>query len=192
MYNLSPLPYSYDALEPVLDKETLEYHHDKHQQAYIDKANALVPGTEFEGKSLEEIVKTAPAGPVYNNAAQAINHELYWNQFQSPREDNRPSGALLEALEQRWGSFEAFQTAFETSGLNNFGSGWTRLVKNADGSLEILNTSNAGNPLSQGKTPLLGIDVWEHSYYIGYRNRRADYLKGCRKLINWDVVAKQY
>jgi Fe-Mn family superoxide dismutase len=191
MFTLPQLPYALDALEPVLDKETLEYHYGKHHQAYIDKLNTLIIGTEFENKSLEEIVKTAPAGAIYNNAAQALNHQIYRNQFQPIKESNKPEGDVLNAITHTRGSFEQFQAEFENNAVNNFGSGRTRLVKNPDGSLEILNTSNAGNPLSQGKNPLIGIDVREHSYYIEYRNRRVEYLKNIRKILNWEYIANQ-
>lgn len=191
MFSLPQLPYALDALEPVLDKETLEYHYGKHHQAYIDKLNTLILGTEFENKSLEEIVQTAPSGAIYNNAAQALNHQMYWNQFQAPKENNKAEGELLNTITNKRGSFEQFQTEFENNAINNFGSGRTRLVKNKEGELEIINTSNAGNPLSQGETPLLGIDIREHSYYIWYRNRRADYVKACWKIINWKYIANQ-
>jgi Fe-Mn family superoxide dismutase len=189
MLTLPPLPYALDALTPILDAETLEYHYHKHHQAYIDKLNTLIAGTAHENQSLAEIVKTAPAGPLFNNAAQALNHQLYRNQLQAPKEENKPEGPLLVALETQRGSFENFQSAFETSAMNNFGSGRTRLVRNPDHSLDILNTSNAGNPLTEGKLPLLTIDVWEHAYYIDYRNRRADYLKNMWKIINWEYLA---
>jgi Fe-Mn family superoxide dismutase len=191
MFTLPPLPYALDALEPIISKETLEYHYGKHHQAYIDKLNTLITGTEFEHQSLEEIVKTSPAGTIYNNAAQALNHQLYWNQLQSPTEHNQPQGILLDTITNKRGNFEQFQAAFETSAVNNFGSGRTRLVKNADETLEIINTSNAGNPLTEGKTPLLTVDIREHAYYIDYRNRRADYLKNFWKIINWTYITNQ-
>lgn len=191
MFTLPPLPYALDALEPIISKETLEYHYGKHHQAYIDKLNTLITGTEFEHQSLEEIVQTAPAGTIYNNAAQALNHQLYWNQLQSLTEYNQPQGILLDTITNQRGNFEQFQAAFETSAVNNFGSGRTRLVKNADETLEIINTSNAGNPLTEEKIPLLTVDIREHAYYIDYRNRRADYLKNFWKIINWTYITNQ-
>jgi Fe-Mn family superoxide dismutase len=189
MITLSPLPYALDALEPIISQETLEYHYGKHHQSYVDKLNTLIIGTVFEYQTLKEIVTTAPAGTIYNNAAQALNHQLYWNQLQPPTEHNQPQGIFLDAITNKRGSFEQFQSAFETSAINNFGSGRTRLVKNADGTLEIINTSNAGNPLTEGKIPLLTVDVREHAYYIDYRNRRADYVKNFWEIINWDYIA---
>ncbi|MDR2541187.1 MAG: superoxide dismutase [Candidatus Peribacteria bacterium] len=189
MFILPSLPYALDALAPVFTPETLEYHYGKHHQTYIDKLNTLAQATPDEHKTLEELVKTAQPGPLFNNAAQALNHQLFRQQFQAPKEENKPKGALLEALVAKWGSFEDFQSAFETSAINNFGSGWTWLVKTPEGQLEILNTSNAGNPLREGKTPLLTVDVREHAYYIDYRNRRPEYLKNFRKIVNWEYVS---
>ncbi|MBR9884558.1 MAG: superoxide dismutase [Fe], partial [Oceanospirillales bacterium] len=172
-FELPALPYAKDALEPHISAETLEYHHGKHHNTYVVKLNGLVPGTEFEGKSLEEIIKTAPAGGVFNNAAQIWNHTFYWHCL-APNAGGAPTGAIADAINAKWGSFEKFQEEFNDKAVNNFGSSWTWLVKNADGSLEIVNTSNAGTPMTSGQTALLTVDLWEHAYYIDYRNVRPD------------------
>ncbi len=187
-FELPPLPYAKDALEPHISAETLEYHYGKHHNTYVVKLNGLVPGTEYEGKTLEQIITSAPAGGVFNNAAQVWNHTFYWHCL-SPNGGGEPSGALGDAIAKTFGSFVKFQEAFTDSAINNFGSGWTWLVKNADGSLAIVNTSNAGCPLTAGQTPLLTCDVWEHAYYIDYRNVRPDYLKAFWSLVNWSFVA---
>ncbi len=186
-HDLPDLPYPKNALEPTISQETLEFHHDKHHQTYVTNLNNLVPGTEFENASLEDIVMKS-AGGIFNNAAQVWNHTFYWNCL-SPNGGGAPSGDLAAAIEKAFGSFEEFKKAFSTSAATNFGSGWTWLVKNSDGSVEIVNTSNAGNPLTNGKTPLLTIDVWEHAYYIDFRNARPKYLEEIWKLVNWDFVA---
>ena len=189
-HELPPLPFANDALEPVISAETIDYHYGKHHQAYVTNLNKLVPGTEFENANLEDIVLNASGG-IFNNAAQVWNHTFYWNGL-SPDGGGEPGGALGEAIDKAFGSFAAFRDAFVKSATGNFGSGWTWLVKNANGSLDIVNTSNAANPLRDGKTPLLTIDVWEHAYYIDYRNARPKYLEGIWKLINWDFVAANY
>ena len=186
-HELPDLPYPKNALEPTISQETLEFHHDKHHQTYVTNLNNLVPGTEFENASLEEIVKRSSGG-IFNNAAQVWNHTFYWNCL-SPNGGGAPSGDLGAAIDKAFGSFDDFKKAFSTSAATNFGSGWTWLVKNSDGSVEIVNTSNAGNPMTDGKTPLLTIDVWEHAYYIDYRNARPKYLEEIWKLVNWDFVA---
>ena len=186
-FELPALPYAKDALEPHISAETLEYHHGKHHNTYVTKLNGLVPGTEFEGKTLEEIIKTAPAGGIFNNAAQVWNHTFYWNCL-SPNGGGAPTGAIADAINAKWGSFEKFQEAFNDKAVNNFGSSWTWLVKNSDGSLDIVNTSNAGTPMTSGQTALLTVDLWEHAYYIDYRNARPNYLKGFWALVNWDFV----
>ena len=183
----SDLPYPKNALEPTISQETLEFHHDKHHQTYVTNLNNLVPGTEFENASLDEIVMKSSGG-IFNNAAQIWNHTFYWNCL-SPNGGGAPSGDLGSAIAKAFGSFDDFKKAFSTSAATNFGSGWTWLVKNSDGGLEIVNTSNAGNPMTDGKTPLLTIDVWEHAYYIDFRNARPKYLEEIWKLINWDFVA---
>lgn len=187
-FELPALPYAKNALEPHLSAETLEYHYGKHHNTYVVNLNNLVPGTEFEGKSLEDIVKTS-SGPIFNNAAQVWNHTFYWNCL-APQAGGEPTGALADAINQAFGSFDAFKTQFNDAAVKNFGSGWTWLVKKADGSLAIVNTSNAGCPLTEGLTPLLTVDVWEHAYYIDYRNVRPNYLNGFWALVNWNFVAK--
>ena len=190
-HELPELPYAKNALEPHISAETLEYHHDKHHATYVNNLNNLVPGTEFEGKSLEEIITSAPAGGVFNNAAQVWNHTFYWNCL-SPNGGGEPTGAVADAINKAFGSFTDFKEKFSTSAATNFGSGWTWLVKNSDGSVEIANTSNAGCPLSDGKTPLLTCDVWEHAYYIDYRNLRPKYVEAFWNLVNWEFVAQNY
>lgn len=189
-YELPELPYAADALEPVISRETIDYHYGKHHQAYVTNLNKLVAGSGFEGATLEDIIRAAD-GAIFNNGAQVWNHTFYWNGL-SPDGGGQPSGALGEAIDAAFGSFEAFKEAFNNSAVGNFGSGWTWLVKNDDGSVEIVNTSNAANPIRDGKTPLLTIDVWEHAYYIDYRNARPKYLDEIWKLVNWDFVAANY
>lgn len=184
---LPELPYAIDALAPHISQETLEFHHGKHHKTYVDKLNGMIPGTEFEGKSLEDIIK-ASSGPVFNNAAQIWNHTFYWNCL-SPNGGGEPSGAVADAINAAFGSFAEFKAAFNDRAVNNFGSSWTWLVKNADGKLEIVNTSNAGTPMTDGQTALLTVDLWEHAYYIDYRNARPTYLGAFWALVNWDFVA---
>ena len=191
-HELPALPYADDALEPVISRETIGYHYGKHHQTYVTNLNNLIPGTEFENMSLEEIVK-ASSGGVFNNAAQVWNHTFYWNCLRAPSEGNAPSGALADAINAAFGSFDEFKQKFSTSAATNFCSGWTWLVKNADGSVELLNTSNAGTALTEeGKTALLTVDVWEHAYYVDYRNARPKYLEAIWQCINWDFVAANY
>jgi Fe-Mn family superoxide dismutase len=190
-HELPALPYDKNALEPVISAETLEYHHGKHHQTYVTNLNNLIPGTEFENLSLEDIIMKSEGG-VFNNAAQVWNHTFYWNCLSAPSDDNAPSGAVAEAIDKAFGSFDAFKEKFSKAGAGNFGSGWTWLVKNADGSLEIYNTSNAGTPMTAGKTALLTADVWEHAYYIDYRNARPKYLEAFWKIVNWDFVASNF
>ncbi|WP_428604326.1 superoxide dismutase [Sedimenticola sp.] len=185
-YELPPLPYAQDALEPVLSKETLEYHYGKHHQTYVTNLNNLVKGTEFEGASLEDIVLKASGG-LFNNAAQIWNHTFYWNCL-CPG-GTAPSSELSAAIDSAFGSMDEFKKQFSASAAGNFGSGWTWLVKNSDGSLAIVNTSNAANPMTDGKTPLLTIDVWEHAYYIDYRNARPKYLESIWGIVNWEYVS---
>ncbi|MBT8039360.1 MAG: superoxide dismutase [Fe] [Xanthomonadales bacterium] len=189
-HELPPLPYAKNALEPVISEETLDYHYGKHHQAYVTNLNNMVPGTEFENASLDDIVMKASGG-IFNNAAQVWNHTFYWNCL-SPHGGGEPSGALADAINSAFGSFDTFKDEFTKSAVGNFGSGWTWLVKTADGSVELVNTTNAGNPMTEGKTPLLTIDVWEHAYYVDYRNARPKYLAEVWKLINWDFVAANY
>lgn len=183
---LPPLPYAQDALEPHISKETLEFHYGKHHNTYVVKLNGLIQGTPDENKSLEEIVKGSSGG-IFNNAAQVWNHTFYWNCL-SPNGGGHPSGALATAINAHFGSFDDFKAQFTDSAVNNFGSGWTWLVQNADGGLEIVNTSNAATPLSDGVTPLLTVDVWEHAYYIDYRNLRPKYMEAFWGLVNWDFA----
>jgi len=190
-HQLPELPYAKTALEPHISAETIEYHYGKHHAAYVANLNKLVPGTEFENLALEDIIKKAPPGGVFNNAAQVWNHTFYWNCL-SPNGGGEPNGALADAIKQAFGSLAAFQEKFSTAAATNFGSGWTWLVKKADGNLDIVNTSNAGNPLTQGLTPVLTCDVWEHAYYIDYRNARPKYVEAFWKLVNWEFAAKNY
>ncbi|MEB2399264.1 MAG: superoxide dismutase [Fe] [Alcaligenaceae bacterium] len=186
-FTLPPLPYALDALAPTISKETLEYHYGKHHQAYVTNLNNLIAGTEFENAGLEEIVKKSSGG-VFNNAAQVWNHTFYWNSM-SPNGGGEPAGALLEGIKAKWGSVEGFKDAFNKSAAGNFGSGWTWLVKKPDGSLDIVNTSNAATPLTTSDIPLLTCDVWEHAYYIDYRNARPKYLESFWNLVNWQFAA---
>ena len=186
-FELPALPYAQDALEPHISAETLEYHHGKHHKTYVDKLNGLVEGTDLASKSLEEVVKTSDGG-VFNNAAQIWNHTFYWNCL-GPNGGGDASGAVGEAINAAFGSFDAFKEAFTNSAIGNFGSGWTWLVKKGDGSVAIVNTSNAGTPLTDSSvTPLLTVDVWEHAYYIDYRNARPKYMDAFWALVNWDFV----
>ncbi|MGL4716503.1 MAG: superoxide dismutase [Fe] [Aeromonas sp.] len=188
-FELPALPYAINALEPHISQETLEYHHGKHHNTYVVNLNNLVPGTEFEGKSLEEIIKTSSAG-IFNNAAQIWNHTFYWHCL-SPNGGGEPTGELAAAINKAFGSFAEFKDAFTKSAIGNFGSSWTWLVKKADGSLAIVNTSNAGCPLTEaGTTPLLTVDLWEHAYYIDFRNLRPKYMETFWTLANWEFAAK--
>uniref|UniRef100_UPI00333F54CD superoxide dismutase [Fe] n=1 Tax=Castellaniella defragrans TaxID=75697 RepID=UPI00333F54CD len=186
-FTLPPLPYAMDALAPHISRETLEFHYGKHHQAYVTNLNKAIEGTDLESASLEDIIRKSSGG-VFNNAAQVWNHTFYWNSL-SPNGGGEPAGALRAALEAKWGSVEAFKTAFSQSAAGNFGSGWTWLVKKADGTLDIVNTSNAGTPLTSGDKALLTCDVWEHAYYIDYRNARPKYLENFWALVNWDFAA---
>ncbi len=189
-HELPALPYDKKALESVISQETIEYHYGKHHQTYVTNLNKLVPGTEFEGKRLEDIIMKSSGG-IFNNAAQVWNHTFYWNCL-SPNGGGEPSGALADAIKAKFGSFDEFKKQCTQSATTNFGSGWAWLVKGKDGSLEIVNTSNAGTPMTEGKTALLTIDVWEHAYYIDYRNSRPKYLEEIWKIVNWDFVAAKY
>jgi Fe-Mn family superoxide dismutase len=190
-FELPALPYEKNALEPHISAETLEYHYGKHHATYVTKLNGLVEGTEMANKDLEEIVKSSDGG-VFNNAAQIWNHTFYWNSL-SPNGGGEPSGALSDAINARWGSFADFKAALNDKAVNNFGSSWTWLVKKADGSLDIVNTSNAATPLTDPSlTPLLTVDLWEHAYYIDYRNARPKYLEGFWALANWDFASANF
>lgn len=185
-FELPKLPYALDALEPHISKETLEYHYGKHHQTYVTNLNNLVKGTDLENKSLEELIKTTEGG-IFNNAAQVWNHTFYWNCL-APNAGGAPTGKIAEAINKTFGSFEEFKKQFNDAAAKNFGSGWTWLVKKADGSLAIVNTSNAATPVSGEDKPLLTVDVWEHAYYIDYRNARVKYLEEFWALVNWSFV----
>ena len=180
------LPYALDALEPHISKETLEYHYGKHHQTYVTNLNNLVKGTDLENKSLEEIIKSTDGG-IFNNAAQVWNHTFYWNCL-APNAGGAPTGKIADAINKAFGSFEEFKKQFNDAAAKNFGSGWTWLVKKADGSVAIVNTSNAATPVSGADKPLLTVDVWEHAYYIDYRNARVKYLEEFWALVNWSFV----
>ena len=190
---LPNLPYGKDALAPHISANTLEFHHGKHHAAYVTNLNGLIDGTDLAGRSHEDIIKAvagdASKAGVFNNAAQVWNHTFYWNCL-SPNGGGEPSGAVADAINKAFGSFSEFQAKFDDKAVNNFGSSWTWLVKNADGSLEIVNTSNAGTPMTSGQTALLTVDLWEHAYYIDFRNARPAYLSAFWKLVNWEFVAK--
>jgi len=188
-HELPTLKYELNALEPYISQETLEFHYGKHHKAYVDNLNNLIVGTEFENMSLEEIVKKSVSGPVFNNAAQIWNHTFYFNGL-TPNSTKKPSGILAEKIEAAFGSFESFVETFSKTAIGNFGSGWTWLVQNQSGNLEIVNTSNAGSILThEDKTPLLTCDVWEHAYYIDTRNARPKYVENFWNLVDWEFVS---
>lgn len=190
-FELPALPYEKTALEPHISAETLDFHYGKHHATYVTKLNGLIEGTDLASKSLEEIVKTSDGG-VFNNAAQIWNHTFYWNSL-SPNGGGEPEGALADAISAKWGSFADFKAAFNDKAVNNFGSSWTWLVKTADGSLDIVNTSNAGTPITEeGLRPLMTVDLWEHAYYIDYRNVRPNYLEGFWALVNWQFASDNF
>ncbi len=182
-HKLPPLPYPKEALAPTISAETLEYHYGKHHAAYVTNLNKLIVGTPFENAPLEEIVQKA-TGPLFNNAAQVWNHTFYWNSL-SPNGGGEPKGALMDAINKSFGSFAAFKEKFSAAAVGQFGSGWAWLVKGPDGGVAIEATSNAGTPLQQGKKALLTCDVWEHAYYIDYRNARPAYVEAFWKIVNW-------
>jgi Fe-Mn family superoxide dismutase len=195
-YSVPDLPYAYDALEPHIDEATMRVHHDKHHQAYVDKVNAALEGTDWADKPIEEVVKNLndlPAdkqGPVRNNGGGHYNHSLFWENL-SPDGGGAPSGDLAAAIDDAFGSFDAFKEQFEAAGVNQFGSGWAWLVLDG-GKLAITSTPNQNSPLTDGKTPLFGNDVWEHAYYLQYQNKRPDYLKATWNVVNWDKIAERY
>jgi Fe-Mn family superoxide dismutase len=189
-HELPPLPYAKDALQPHISAETLDYHHDKHHQAYVTNLNGLIEGTEFAAMSLEDIVARATGG-IFNNAAQTWNHTFFWN-CMSPDGGGAPTGELAAAIERDFGSFEAFKEEFTKTAVKTFVSGWAWLVRNDDGSLALVSTSNAGNPMTSGQKPLLTCDVWEHAYYIDYRNARPKFVEAFWNLVNWDFVAANF
>ncbi len=192
-HQLHALPYAKNALAPHISEETFDYHYGKHHQAYVTNLNNLIKGTEYEALGLEEIFKKAPAGGIYNNAAQVWNHTFFWSSMK-PAGGGAPAGALADAINKKWGSFDEFKKAFTASAVGNFGSGWTWLVKKDDGSVDIVNTGAAGNPLKTGEgKPLLTIDVWEHAYYIDYRNARPKFVETfLASLANWDFAAQNF
>jgi Fe-Mn family superoxide dismutase len=189
-FELPALPYANDALAPYISAETIEFHYGKHHQTYVTNLNNLVPGTEFESASLEDIILKSSGG-IFNNAAQIWNHTFYWNSL-TPKGAGQPTGALADAINETFGSFDKFKEEFTKCAVTTFGSGWAWLVKNADGSLALVSTSNAGCPLTAGQTPLLTCDVWEHAYYIDFRNLRPKYLEAFWVLANWDFAAANY
>ncbi len=190
-YEMPKLPYANDGLEPVISKQTIEFHYGKHLQTYVTNLNNLVPGTEFEGKSVEEIVATAPDGPIFNNAGQVLNHTYYFLQFTGKPQKSEPCGKLAEAINKEWGSFENFKKEFTAAAVGLFGSGWAWLSVDKDGKLHITKEANGSNPLRHGLKPILTFDVWEHSYYLDFQNRRADHIAALWNIINWEVVGKR-
>jgi Fe-Mn family superoxide dismutase len=188
-HKLPELPYALDALAPHISKETLEYHYGKHHQTYVTNLNNLIAGTEFAEMSLEDIIKKS-AGGIFNNAAQVWNHTFYWNCL-SPNGGGQPSGAIATAIDKKYGSFDKFKEEFTKTSVTTFGSGWGWLVKNSDGGVDLVSTSNAGTPFTSGQKPLLTCDVWEHAYYIDYRNARPKYVEAFWNLVNWDFVNQQ-
>ena len=191
MFTLISLPYAPTALEPVISAQTLSFHHGKHLQAYVNNLNAALPGSEFEGLSLEEIICRASGG-VFNNAGQILNHNLYFTQFRAPQAGAAPKGALAAKIAEQFGSLEAFQAEFVAKGAGLFGSGWVWLQADAAGELSVAQYAGADNPVAHGFTPLLTFDVWEHAYYLDYQNRRPDHLKALWPLVDWDVVERRY
>ena len=195
-YEVPPLPYAYDALEPHIDEATMKVHHDKHHQAYVDKANAALEGTDFDGKPIEEVLKNLDSlsadkqAAVRNNGGGHYNHTLFWESLQGDGVQT-PDGELASAIDEAFGSFDAFKTQFQDAGVARFGSGWVWLVT-SDAGLEIVLTPNQDTPLADGKTPLLGNDVWEHAYYLKYQNRRPDYIAAFYNAINWDEVNRRF
>ena len=186
-FELPKLPYDLDALEPVISKKTLEFHYGKHHQAYVNNLNNLIKGTKFENASLEQIIKEAEGG-IFNNGAQVWNHTFYFTGL-APKGLREPAGNIADAINKQFGSFSAFKDEFSKAAATLFGSGWAWLVKNTDGTLEIIQTGNAGNPLRNGLTPLLTCDVWEHAYYLDYQNKRPDYIQAFWNLLDWEVIA---
>ena len=195
-YSVPPLPYAYDALEPHIDKATMEFHHDKHHQAYVDKANAALAGTPLADAAIEDVLKDLSQVPsdkrtaVQNNGGGHYNHSLFWESM-SPSGGGAPDGALAQAIDSVFGSFEAFQASLKETGINQFGSGWSWLVHDGSG-LALVSTANQDSPISDGKTPLLGVDVWEHAYYLKYQNKRPDYIDAFWNVVNWDKVAELF
>ena len=190
-FNLMALPYAAEALEPVISKETIGFHHGKHLAGYVNNLNGLLEGSPLAGLTLEEIVVKAEGG-VLNNAGQILNHNLYFGQFRAPKDDNKPSGKIAEAIVRDFGSFEAFKEEFQKKGTTLFGSGWVWLSADKDGKLVITQEANAANPVQKGLKPLLTFDVWEHAYYLDYQNRRPDHLAALWQIINWEVIEQRF
>lgn len=190
-FSLMALPYAPTALEPVISRQTIEFHHGKHLAAYVNNLNGLLPGSGFENAALEEIVCKSSGG-ILNNAGQILNHELYFGQFCAPKADNRPTGKLAEVINSQFGSFEAFKDEFQKKGATLFGSGWVWLSADASGKLVITQETNAANPVQKGLRPLLTFDVWEHAYYLDYQNRRPDHLAALWQIVDWSVVGNRY
>ena len=191
MYKLIELPFRENELEPVISTETIALHHGKHLATYVNNLNNLLPGSGMEEKSLEEIVASATGG-IFNNAGQILNHNLYFEQLQAPSEDNRPVGDLAKAIEEQFDSFEAFKEKFTAAAVTLFGSGWAWLASDVDGKLHILQMPNADNPITKGLKPLMTMDVWEHAYYVDYRNRRPDHIVAMWQILNWQVIEQRY
>ena len=189
-FELLKLPYTANALEPVISQQTIDFHYGKHLQTYVTNLNKLIEGSKFENSDLESIVRESE-GAIFNNAGQTLNHNLYFLSF-SPKGGGEPTGKLAEAINKQWGSFEDFRKEFNTAATSLFGSGWVWLAKNSNGELSIEKEANAGNPVTRGLTPILGFDVWEHSYYLDYQNRRADHLTEIWKILDWEVIGKRY
>lgn len=190
-YEMPKLPYAHEALEPVISQQTVDFHYGKHLQAYVNNLNNLVPGTEYEGKTVEEIVATAPDGAVFNNAGQVLNHTLYFLQFTPNPSRKEPAGKLREAIDRDFGSFENMKKELNAAATGLFGSGWAWLAVDKDGKLHITKEANGSNPLRKGMTPLLGFDVWEHAYYLDFQNRRADHIQALWNIIDWEAVEKR-
>jgi Fe-Mn family superoxide dismutase len=195
-YEVPPLPYDYAALEPHIDEATMKVHHDKHHQAYVDKANDALAGTEYDGKPIEDVLKSLDSlpsdkqGPVRNNGGGHYNHSLFWESM-SPDGGGEPSGALADAINSAFGSFDDFKTKVKETGVGQFGSGWAWLVHDGSG-LAVVGSANQDNPISKGQTPLLGVDVWEHAYYLKYQNKRPDYIEAWWNVVDWGKVAERY
>jgi Fe-Mn family superoxide dismutase len=196
-FEVPPLPYAYDALEPHIDEATMKVHHDKHHQAYVDKANAALEGTEFADKPIEEILRNLDALPsdkqkaVRNNGGGHYNHTLFWESMK-PGGGGEPTGALSEAIDAKFGSFSDFQAKLKETGVNQFGSGWAWLISDGSGGVDVVGSANQDNPISDGRTPLLGVDVWEHAYYLKYQNKRPDYIDAWWNTVDWDKVAERF
>jgi Fe-Mn family superoxide dismutase len=195
-YEVPDLPYAYDALEPHIDEATMKLHHDKHHQAYVDKANGALEGTDFEDQPIEEVLQSLDSlpddkkGVVRNNGGGHANHSFFW-QIMSPDGGGEPSGSLADAINEAFGSFDEFQEKFKAAGVGQFGSGWAWLIKDGDG-VAITSTPNQDTPVMEGKTPIIGIDVWEHAYYLNYQNKRPDYIEAWWNVVNWDEAQKRF